>query len=129
MVVCMSVFQDFRLDASYIYNHVGRYFGRGRHYSSIHQLLGCIKDSGLSSDQAFDEVIGTCVRVMADQPSEVRQQFVMSLNWGQILVPGTWMHNGIPVLTASFSAAHHILHFCDVLEISICFCRAKNLKH
>ena len=64
--------QDFKLDASFIYTLVGRQCARQLQYASIRQLLGCIKDSGISSEAVSDEVIAACVRVIADQTGEVR---------------------------------------------------------
>ena len=69
--LAFRIIQDFKLDSSFIYCQVGHHFAKQHKYTSIKQLLGCIKDSGLSTDQSFDEVIGACIRVIATEASEV----------------------------------------------------------
>ena len=64
--------QDFKLDSTYIYSHVGRRFAQRHLYHNVRQLLGCVKDSGMCTDQSFDEVIGACVRAIANETTEVR---------------------------------------------------------
>lgn len=65
--------QDFKLDSTIIYSHVGRHFSGCHNYHYVRQLLGCIKESGMCTDQSFDSVVSACVRVIANEPSEVRQ--------------------------------------------------------
>ena len=50
----------------------GRYFSRLHKYNSVRQLLSCVKDSGLCTDAGFDDVVSACVRVIADDPAQVR---------------------------------------------------------
>ena len=41
------------------------------HYDHIRHLLDCIGKAGLGEDDMMDEIIGACILIVADNPSEV----------------------------------------------------------
>ena len=44
------------------------------HYDHIRQLLNCIGKTGLGEDDVMDEIIGACILIVADNPSEVMME-------------------------------------------------------
>jgi hypothetical protein len=43
-------------------------------YDHIRQLLNCIVKTGLGEDDVIDEIIGACILIVADNPSEVMME-------------------------------------------------------
>ena len=107
------IIQEFKLDSSFIYSQAAHFFAKQHKYNSIRQLLSCIKDSGLSTDQSFDEVIGASIRVIAAEPSEVGSVFnayVLAVaNWScfvTLLVSFLEQLNSL-LLSGVFVTTHH----------------------
>ena len=65
--------QDLKLDSTSIYSLVGTTLARQHKYSFIQQLLNCMKDSGLCTDNSFDDVIISCVEVMTRDPDQLQE--------------------------------------------------------
>ena len=75
-----------------MYAGVAVTFAKQRRTAFIRQLLGCMKDSGLCSDQQFDDVIVPCVDVMyrLDSQSKEVEEFIKMLrsDVNKVRVPG-----------------------------------------
>ena len=64
-------FQEYKLGAVGIYTHAAREMAKNRHYGNMRQILDCVIKAGLGSDDTIDEIVGACLLVVADNPSEV----------------------------------------------------------
>ena len=45
---------------------------KGRHYDNMRLLLRCVEKTDLATDDVIDEILGACLLVVADIPSEVK---------------------------------------------------------
>ena len=48
-----------------------------RHYGKMRQILDCVVKAGMGSDDTIDEIVGACLLVVADNPSEVKLQILL----------------------------------------------------
>ncbi|XP_013400771.1 zinc finger FYVE domain-containing protein 26-like [Lingula anatina] len=71
--IAFRIIQEFQLNATLVYTTVARQLSKQKKFISVKQLLGCIQESGLCDDQSYDEVIGACIRVMADDATEAKE--------------------------------------------------------
>ncbi|XP_064623470.1 zinc finger FYVE domain-containing protein 26-like isoform X2 [Lineus longissimus] len=71
--LALRIIQDYRLGATVIFSQVGRQLAKQQQYGVIRQLLGKINEINICDDASYDEVIGACVRVIADDSNEGRE--------------------------------------------------------
>ena len=64
--------QEYKLSASLVFTQVARRLTKDCQYDQIRQFVQHVSDSRLCDDQSQDEIIGACVRIIADNPKEVR---------------------------------------------------------
>ncbi|XP_022094724.1 zinc finger FYVE domain-containing protein 26-like isoform X2 [Acanthaster planci] len=72
-LMAFQIIQDFRLPDTLIYSHIGRRLAAQHKYKDIHQLLVCVRNTGLSNDQCCDEILDACVRVLASDSSQTKE--------------------------------------------------------
>ena len=63
--------QDFRLNANKIYSYVSRSFAKLRRLRQVEQLLSCVKKSGLNDWRCQEEILMSCINVLAEDKKEV----------------------------------------------------------
>ena len=89
-----------------MYAGVAVTFAKQRRTAFIRQLLGCMKDSGLCSDQQFDDVIVPCVDVMyrLDSQSKEVEEFIKMLrsDVNKVRVPRCTVRVHIPLLVRPY---------------------------
>ena len=71
MVQMFLCFQEYKLGAVGIFTHTAREMAKNRHYGNMRQILDCVIKAGHGSDDTIDEIVGACLLVVADNPSEV----------------------------------------------------------
>lgn len=64
--------QECNLAAVSIYTHAAREMAKHQRYVNVRELLDLIVKSGLGDDDMLDEIVGACILVIADNPSEVQ---------------------------------------------------------
>ncbi|XP_078590684.1 zinc finger FYVE domain-containing protein 26-like isoform X2 [Branchiostoma floridae x Branchiostoma japonicum] len=71
--LAFRIIQDFHLNGTLVYIQAGRTLAKQRQYKEISQLLQCVEESGLSDEQSWDEIIGACLLVVADDPGQSKE--------------------------------------------------------
>ncbi|XP_038075616.1 zinc finger FYVE domain-containing protein 26-like [Patiria miniata] len=71
--MAFQIIQDFRLPDTLIYSHIGRRLATQHKYKDIHQLLSCVRNTGLSNNECCDEILDACVRVLASDTSQTKE--------------------------------------------------------
>ncbi|XP_019625924.1 PREDICTED: zinc finger FYVE domain-containing protein 26-like [Branchiostoma belcheri] len=71
--LAFRIIQDFHLNATLVYIQAGRTLAKQKQYKEISQLLQCVEESGLSDEQSWDEIIGACLLVVADDPGQSKE--------------------------------------------------------
>ncbi|CAH1262608.1 ZFYVE26 [Branchiostoma lanceolatum] len=71
--LAFRIIQDFHLNATLVYIQAGRTLAKQKQYKEITQLLQCVEESGLSDEQSWDEIIGACLLVVADDPGQSKE--------------------------------------------------------
>ena len=75
-----SSLQEYKLGAVGIFTHAAREMAKRRHYDQMRQIVDCVVKIGMGSDETIDEIVGACLLVIADNPSEVILLYIDSLS-------------------------------------------------
>ncbi|KAL3872697.1 hypothetical protein ACJMK2_035906 [Sinanodonta woodiana] len=67
------IIKEYKLGAVGIFTHVAREMAKHQRYDDIRKLLDCVGSSGMGDDDTNDEIVGACVLVLADIPSEAKE--------------------------------------------------------
>ncbi|KAK3587800.1 hypothetical protein CHS0354_042763 [Potamilus streckersoni] len=67
------IIKEYKLGAVGIFTHVAREMAKHQRYDDIRRLLDCVVSSGMGDDDTNDEIVGACVLVLADIPSEAKE--------------------------------------------------------
>lgn len=67
------IITEYKLGAVGIYSHAAREMAKQRHYDKMRKILDCVVKAGLGSDDTIDEIVGACLLVVSDNPSEAKE--------------------------------------------------------
>ncbi|XP_066995944.2 uncharacterized protein Sptz [Anabrus simplex] len=78
--IAVRIIQDYHLKALRVFSHAGRKFANDSRLCDIEQLIGCIRNSGMSDVNTIcDEVLAGCVEVLAAKPDPVDIESLVKL--------------------------------------------------
>ncbi|XP_053395117.1 zinc finger FYVE domain-containing protein 26-like [Mercenaria mercenaria] len=69
----VRIIKEYKLGAVGIYTHVAREMAKGHQYDNMRSLLKCVEKTELATDDVMDEILGACLLVVADSPSEAKE--------------------------------------------------------
>ncbi|XP_052767439.1 zinc finger FYVE domain-containing protein 26-like isoform X2 [Mya arenaria] len=67
------IIKEYKLGAVGIFTHIAREMAKAGNYDSMRGLLGCIMKTEYCTDDVIDEILGACLLVVADLPSEAKE--------------------------------------------------------
>ncbi|KAK3093553.1 hypothetical protein FSP39_017239 [Pinctada imbricata] len=71
--LAFKIIKEYRLGSGTIFTHVAREMAKHQRYHHVRQLLDCVRRVGLGDDDTMDEILGACILVIADKPSELKE--------------------------------------------------------
>ncbi|XP_053330855.1 zinc finger FYVE domain-containing protein 26 [Spea bombifrons] len=77
--IAFRVIQDFQLDAAKVYSKVCNQLVQREHYSEILQLVKCVSESGVATENDCDQILLQCIEGMVDMPSDEREKLIQGM--------------------------------------------------
>ncbi|KAL4238418.1 hypothetical protein ACF0H5_003126 [Mactra antiquata] len=72
-VLATRITGEYKLGAVGIYTHVAREMARSHDYDNMRSFLTCVEKTEVATDEVMDEILGACLLVVADSPSEAKE--------------------------------------------------------